>query len=432
MKARHGLPQLCAFFAMERRSSSGKPTILPALALLKLVILCHAFSSISKVGACLNSEREALSTFREALQDPFGLLSSWDGGDDCCKWSGVSCDNYTGYVSKLDLHREAFSDSILSGQIDPALLQLKHLQFLDLSYNDFNGNSIPKFLGSMEELRHLNLSWAGLTGRIPHQLGKLSKLVSLQLSLNSLSVDNLLWLANMSSLEYLDMSEANLSLAGQHWVPVIMSSCPSLVELTLIDCDLSFIPPSLPSVNFTSLRALLISFNHFNSAIPKWIANITSLTSLVLSQNMFHGRVPSMISELPNLEELSIGGSDNNEGPDWSDFLEGSWNKLKTIDLFLGHGPIPESIANITSLVSLTVRVEADGGTIPDEILGRLKNLSRLDFSYCNLTGPIPADLGGLSSLTTLDLSRNRLNGTIPGTLGGLSSLEEFSSRRIT
>ncbi|MGV8048496.1 hypothetical protein PJP07_30300, partial [Mycobacterium kansasii] len=70
----------------------------------------------------------------------------------------------------------------LSGRIDPAVVELKHLQLLDLSYNDFYGIPIPQFLGSMKELRHLNLSEAGFSGRIPHQLGNLSKLISLQLS----------------------------------------------------------------------------------------------------------------------------------------------------------------------------------------------------------------------------------------------------------
>ncbi|KAL6011683.1 hypothetical protein ACLOJK_002131 [Asimina triloba] len=181
---------------MGRQSSSitHKATISmllpPALAaLLKLAILWHAFS---KVGACSDRERGALNAFRNALIDPSGVLSS-----------GVSCNNHTGYAIKLDLPADGVG-SRLSGPIDPALLRLKHLHFLDLSSNDFGGSTIPSFLGSMKELRHLDLSFAELSGRIPHQLGNLSNLVSLDLSFSrDLSSENIWWLTNMSSLEYL-------------------------------------------------------------------------------------------------------------------------------------------------------------------------------------------------------------------------------------
>ena len=41
---------------------------------------------------------------------------------------------------------------MFDGKINPSLLDLKHLIYLDLSYNDFGGIQIPKFLGSMGSL----------------------------------------------------------------------------------------------------------------------------------------------------------------------------------------------------------------------------------------------------------------------------------------
>ncbi|XP_058076475.1 receptor-like protein EIX1 [Magnolia sinica] len=345
----------------------------------------------------------------------------------------------------------------LSGRIDPALFQLKHLQFLDLSLNAFNGAPIPDFLGSIKELRHLNLSRAGFSGIIPHQLGNLTKLVSLKLSSSSLSAKNLWWLTSLPSLKYLDMSYVNLSMASHDWVHV-MNMSPSLIELKLFRCGLSYISPTLPYVNFTSLRVLDLRVNNFNSTIPNWIANISSLVSLDLSYNNFHGEVPHRFSQLPNLEELWLGSTDDNLRVDWSEFLEGSWRKLKILYLSFSqlHGGIPNSIWNITSLESLSLSFSENiTGSIPRAItklinleslsldgyhmhaaipdwLYELKSLKRLTLKDCMLTGPIPAArLGGLSSLEKLYLSSNQLNGNIPAALGGLSSLQRNVSQSL-
>ncbi|XP_058076492.1 receptor-like protein EIX1 [Magnolia sinica] len=382
------------------------------LFLLNMPIYCGGYWKVS--GSCLDSERKALTTFWKALNDPSNFLSSWDDeASDCCKWTGITCHNITGYVLNLDLN-----DLTLSGRIDPAVVELKHLQLLDLGYNAFYGIPIPQFLGSMKELRHLNLSHARFSGRIPHQLGNLSKLISLKLSSfpdHTLTAKNLWWLRSLTSLKYLDMSYVNLSMASHDWVHV-MNKYPSLVELRLFGCDLSYISPTLASVNFTSLRILDLNFNNFNSRIPKWIANISSLVSLNLWDNKFDGPVPYQFSQLPNLEELKLGDS---LSANFSQLLEGRWSRIKLLYLSLSnmYGGIPNSIGNIASLVDLElVFNENTRGSIPRAI------------------SPIPAALGGLSSLEMLYLPENQLNGTIPTNLGQLSNLSwlHLSSNSLT
>ncbi|XP_058080651.1 receptor-like protein EIX2 [Magnolia sinica] len=437
---------------MERCFSQQRGIVI-SLFLLNILIYSGGYW---KVNGCLDWEIKALTTFRKALNDPSNRLSSWDDASNCCKWSGITCHNKTGYVVKLDLHSDLLHPAFsLSGRIDPALIELKHLQFLDLSYNDFIGNPFPDFLGSMKELRYLNLSSAGFVGTIPHQLGNLSKLISLQLYSNLsfyLNVENLGWLTSLPSLKYLDMSFVNLYMVSDDWVNV-MNKSPSLVELRLQGCYLSYISPTLSYVNFTSLRVLDLSLNHFNSTIPNWIANISSLVSLDLSYNEFQGQVPGQFSQLPNLEELRLGSRRDNLSVDWLELLEGSWSKLKLLLLVFSqlHGGIPESVGNITSLVDLSLFFnENTTGSIPRAItklinleylllegyhmhaaipdwMDELKNLRNLYLYDCMLQGPIPAALGGLSSLEYLGLMGNQLTGNIPIELGKLSSLQHLS-----
>jgi len=113
------------------------------------------------VGNCSESDREALIDFKNGLQDPHYLLSSWQG-NDCCRWQGIGCDERTGGITSIDLHGDSGTyDGRLSGEIRPSLAQLKSLRFLDLSSNNFDGIPIPEFVGSLENLRYLNLSSAG-------------------------------------------------------------------------------------------------------------------------------------------------------------------------------------------------------------------------------------------------------------------------------
>ena len=164
-----------------------------SLQLLFLVIMSSGFlfPETLKPGCChgdhhraasFETERVALLKFKQGLTDPSHRLSSWVG-EDCCKWRGVVCNNRSGHVIKLNL-RSLDDDGThgkLGGEISHSLLDLKYLNHLDLSMNNFEGTRIPKFIGSLEKLRYLNLSGASFSGPIPPQPGKISKLIYLDI-----------------------------------------------------------------------------------------------------------------------------------------------------------------------------------------------------------------------------------------------------------
>ncbi|KAK2992856.1 hypothetical protein RJ640_011949 [Escallonia rubra] len=347
----------------------------------------------------------ALVKFKESLNDTDNQLSSWIG-EDFCKWKGVGCNNETGHVVKLDLR----SIKGLGGQISPSLLDLKYLNYFDLSNNDFQGIPIPSFLGSLEQLTYLNLSFASFAGMVPPHLGNLSNLRHLDLSqryyLNGWAAD-LYWLSGLSSLEYLNMRRVNISLATTHWLQAI-NMLPFLTDLYLSGCYLTNLPPSLlPSSNLTSLSVLDLSFNHFNSSVPQWLFNISTLVDLGLRRCSVKGLYEHLANgNFCGFRKLRLAGND------------------------IG-GEISEVVRNLAgctenSLEELSLSSNRLSGQLPDSIR-HFKKLRSISLDGNLITGPIPASVGELSNLNYLDLRQNNWEGyLLQNHLQGLAKLDTF------
>ena len=456
--------------------------------LLSIATINFSFcnGSTSNVG-CIETERKALLMFKQDLNDTSNRLDSWIGADgDCCKWAGVVCDNITGHVLELHLGNprtdpyltsdfwfesrnekeaeiDAFERSRLGGKLNPSLLDLKHLNYLDLSFNDFGGIWIPRFLGSMESLTYLNLSTAGFLGMIPHQFGNLSNLRYLDLNCDydSLSAENLFWLSSLPLLEHLDLSSVNLSKASD-WLLEI-NTLPSLKVLKLAGCKLQHFPP-LSIVNFSSLVTLDIRYNraplipswvfglshlHFldmsgnylQGPIPDGLQNLTSLIHLDLSWNSFNSSIPTWLYSLTHLQYLSLSGN-NLQG-----MISGAIVNLTSIerlDLSYNYkleGRIPRSFGRLCNLRTIYLNdvklsqaiseiLEIFSGCLSDKLesldlsstqifgfltnqFGQFKNLQTFSLRNNSILGPMPYSLGELCSLEYLDVSSNKLNGTL-------------------
>ncbi|XP_072963471.1 receptor-like protein EIX2 [Typha angustifolia] len=370
------------------------------LVLRLCLLLLHIFSPALSLettklrGSCVASERDALLTFKEGINTLHGsLLSSWEG-QDCCRWRGVLCSNKTGHVVKLDLRvdPDEFPWASISSDISPSLLTLEHLNYLDLSFNDFGGQQIPKFMGSFKNLKYLNLSNAGFRGSIPPQLGNLTKLLHLDLSgdYHLQSVDLVAWLPHLSSLKHLDMSEVNLS-AAVDWVQALSLLPTSLRVLHLSYCNLDATLASLPfySSNLTSLVTLDLMGNYFHGPIPDGLLeNMTSLKELYLRDNDLVGMIPETMKNLHKLKVLDL-----------------RWNQI--------NGDIAELMERLPSkLQSLWLGTNDLIGNLPNWI-NNMTSLSTLDLGYNSLTGYIPSGIGKLTNLNYLELSSNQLVGMI-------------------
>ncbi|XP_076895394.1 receptor-like protein EIX2 [Bidens hawaiensis] len=404
----------------------------------------------------MDDERQALLQFKHGLIDDAGRLASWvtEENSDCCKWAGIACDNVTGHVHKIHLpgkycyfadytsekaYEECWKQRRLRGDLSPSLLNLKQLKHLDLSLNDFGEKQIPRFVGSLRNLRYLNLSRSRFGGTVPPQLGNLSELRTLGLgsfyesfyeSGEPISMMNMQWLSGLRFLHHLDMSGLDLSKAID-WFQVI-NTLPSLVELHLSYCHLMHIHPHVASLNLTSLSVLDLSINYFgNSLVPQWIFSLTSLVSLDLSWCDFHGPIPSSSEGFHNMTSLRLLYVRGSSFMNSSFVLKGlSGSNLVSLDISdCGVSSLAlDSLHNLTSLQSLDLSSNQLTRAIPKS-LGNLCNLREIDLSANNfgnisLTFLLESFFEcKSSSLEKLSVSNNRLNGTLPDSLGLLSNL---------
>ncbi|PPD91822.1 hypothetical protein GOBAR_DD11229 [Gossypium barbadense] len=389
--------------------------------------ICYANSNVR----CIHSEREALLKFKNDLIDPSNSLSSWVEGGDCCKWIGVVCHNSTGHVHQLYLAAplSPYEQSALGGKINPSLLELEHLSFLDLSNNNFSSIQIPKFLGMLPNLMYLNLSFARFQGAIPHNLGNLTKLQYLDLRCNErgdIKATSLQWISGLSSLRYLDLSNADLSKAT-NWLQVTFKH-PSLEKLYMFNTDLEDDPSSISVNSSKSLVVLDLSGNSLSS-VPKWIFSLHGLASIYLRSCSLEGPIPDYFGNISFLEVLDLSLNHLNSsipnslyGLNYLLFLDLSYNEIEQ-DI----SEILQSLSRccLGSLASLNMESNQLSGHLTDQ-LGQFKNLAYLSLALNKIFGPIPVSIGELSSLKFFDVSENQLSGQIPLSIGELSSLKFF------
>ncbi|GLU17374.1 hypothetical protein SLE2022_337440 [Rubroshorea leprosula] len=276
----------------------------------------------------------------------------------------------------------------LTGEIPSSYCNFASLQVLVLANNRLGGK-IPECLGTLSDLNILDLRMNKFHGRIPNLFPDNSLLLTL--SLNGNQLEGILpWsLVNCSDLEILDVGNNNLSDTFPHWLGVL----PLLKVLILRSNRFhGAINNSMPAFYFPQLRIIDVAQNDFMGLLPS---------------NYF--KILKGMRDVAPADKVKLEYMDNN------------------VECVIGVGVCAALIASY----NYSVKVVMKGSLM--ELTRILKIFTTIDFSSNQFHGPIPDEIGELNSLLLLNLSHNSLNGQIPSSLGKLAELEslDLSSNKL-
>ncbi|KAI8557083.1 hypothetical protein RHMOL_Rhmol05G0307000 [Rhododendron molle] len=284
--------------------------------------------------------------------------------------NGAFPGNILGKVQTLETLNLA-SNELLSGSL-PYFPKNGSLRNLVLSFTSFSGN-LPESIGSLTELRRIEIPGCNFSGPIPNSLAKLSQLVYLDFSSNNFS-GPIPSFQGSKNLTYIDLSHNALKVGLQS--EFIM---PRLGVLDLHSNQLGGEIPLPPET------AIYVDYsrNSFTTSIPGEIGNVKFFTNFFSLAN----------------------------------------NALT--------GPIPPSICNGSYLQVLDLSNNMLGGTIPQCLIeNSTETLGVLNLGNNNLSGNIFGTFPQTCVLRTLDLNGNRLEGNVPESLSNCTMLEVLNLGR--
>ncbi|KAL6199563.1 hypothetical protein ACLB2K_029347 [Fragaria x ananassa] len=286
---------------------------------------------------------------------------------------------------------------------------LSGLMVMALDHNPLNastGWSCPDELEMSAQLQNLSLIECNLVGQVPEFLGTLSNLKMLQLSYNRLtgglpksfgqSLLQILWLNNQDG--------------GGMTGPIDVIG------------------------SMTSLTQVWLHGNKFTGTIPENIGGLLSLKELNLNGNQFVGQIPQALAKL-KLDKLDLA---NNQlmGP-IPKFQSGnvsySSNSFCQSDPGLLCAPQVTALLDFLGDLSYPSSLTSDwsgndpcGGPWLGITCNPQSKVSVINLPKRNLTGKLSPSLVSLDSLVTIMLAGNDISGTVPSKLIDLKSLAKL------
>ncbi|KAM0960982.1 hypothetical protein ACFX13_020736 [Malus domestica] len=348
---------------------------------------------------CNPKDLKALEDFRNGIDS---VIDGWGSkfSPDCCKWAGITCNS----SSSLGLNYSIDTYRVVK---------------LELPKRRLLGN-LSASLGTLDQLRTLNLSHNFLKHLLPVSLFHLPNLKLLDLSSNDFSgpipVD-----IDLPSVQFIEISYNFLNGS----LPA--SICDSSTQLRTLKLAVNYFSGNLPPGlgNCISLEHLCLAMNNFNGSVPEGIFRLRKLTQLNIQDNKLSGALSEEFGNLSNLVRLDI--STNG----FSGTIPDVFHSLGRLQNFVAHsnrfgGRIPPSLSSSSTITLLNLKNNSLQGTI-DLDCSAMTSLTSLDLGSNRFDGPIPSNLPSCQHLNTVNLARNNFTGEIPESFKSFHSLSYIS-----
>ncbi|WMV40928.1 hypothetical protein MTR67_034313 [Solanum verrucosum] len=313
--------------------------------------------------------------------------------------------------------------------------ELKHIQELDFSDNNFRG-TLPSCFGNLTSLRRLSFPRNYFKGNIgSHSIWRrLTSLEYLNIADNQFEVPlSFNQFSNNTKLIYFNVGSNAIipDTEFQNWIPnfqlefFAIDGCKNLQKL-----------PSFLHYQY-DLRILAIEGNQLSGIFPTWLLeNNTRLAGIYSRDNAFSG--PFKLPSSCHLHLETIDVSNNKLNGHIPDNMNSAFPKLTYLNMSQNYleGPIPSKISGIhlhnldLSHNFLCAGVPSDlaiqspalvylrlshnklkGQIFPKDVKPRM--LLFLFLNGNNLEGPLPSNMF-ITSLIVLDASNNNFSGEIP------------------
>eukprot|EP00903_Cladosiphon_okamuranus_P009797 g9314.t1 len=226
----------------------------------------------------LDRDREILSLLYNTTGGPNWFDKEGWGGNDLSLWEGVTVNETSSSVTRLELFRNN-----LRGEIPAELANLTDCYLLDLSGNYLTG-SIPPELGDMEALEQLSLEENLLNGSIPVELAKPNNILKMWLYDNDLEGE--------IPEEFGDTEMSVIHFGGNKLTGEIPASLGNLFDLQYLILNDNLLAGSIPEeigqlvVRGSLNAALLLQNNYLTGTVPDDIPD--SIPDEDLTVYMFH------------------------------------------------------------------------------------------------------------------------------------------------
>ncbi|KAJ3329172.1 hypothetical protein HDU76_008468 [Blyttiomyces sp. JEL0837] len=318
----------------------------------------------------LGSQWRDCSLFDQQSQDCQSLIQAFPtyfvDTKTCCERSDlVTCDSNNDRILKITMS----SQNIDNNRRSPAvkLAKLSELTYLDLSSNPHGAlGTQMQSLFNCTKLQYLDIHSTGTSVALTPQFGKLTNLEYVDMSDNILRGVNLGdWIGNVQKLRYLDLSWPKRTL-GCRRPAYISEEIGKLKDLRIFNitnvCVKGTIPNSIG--NLTSLEYLDFSKNQMHGPLPPSLGNLKKLTTLNLRQNSFESFIPEELGGLENVRVMLL--PRNNLVGQLPPAL-GNLGALQILDLSNNNfnGSLPMSMGDLRNLQYLDVSGNRIGGSVP-------------------------------------------------------------------